>query len=84
MTTAIQAKEYTTGVAVSMRVTVSNDNGLRDENGSARLDYWLYDADGKEVTSGNKPVNGTFCNGWDGSVNVAFNYIAEYLGVVIL
>lgn len=84
MTAAIQAKEYTNGIAVSMRVTVSNDNGLRDENGSARLDYWLYDADGNEVTSGNKPVNGTFCNGWDGSVNVAFNYIAEYLGVVII
>jgi hypothetical protein len=84
MTTAIQAKEYTTGVAVSMRVTVSNDNGLRDENGTATLNYWLYDANGNEVTSGNKPVNGTFCNGWDGSVNVAFNYIAEYLGVVII
>jgi len=84
MTAAIQAKEYTNGVAVSMRVTVSNDNGLRDENGSARLDYWLYDANGNEITSGNKPVNGIFCNGWDSSVNVAYNYIAEYLSVTII
>lgn len=83
MTAAIQ-KEFTTGVAASMTVTVSNDNGLRDENGSATLNYWLYDANGNTVTDGNKPVNGEFTNGWDGSVNVAFNYIANYLGVVII
>lgn len=83
MTAAIQ-KVFTTGVAVSMTVTVSNDNGLRDENGSATLNYWLYDANGNTVTDGNKPVNGEFTNGWDGSVNVAFNYIADYLGVTII
>jgi hypothetical protein len=84
MTAAIRQKDFTTGVAVTMKVTVTNDNGLRDENGSARLDYWLYDADGNTVTDGNVNVNGEFTNGWDGSVNAAFVFIANYLGVVLI
>lgn len=77
-------KLYTTGTAVQMSVTVTNDNGLRNEEGRATLNYWLYSASDSNVTDGNINVNGTFCNGWDGSVNAAFNYIANYLGVVIL
>lgn len=84
MTTSIVPKQFQTGWAVTMTVTVTEDNGLRDEDGRAILNYWLYDLDGNLVTNGNKPVNGNFCNGWDGSVNAAFNFIADYLGVVII
>ena len=84
MTAAIKAHNFTTGVAVTMSVTVSNDNGLRNENGEATLNYSLYDANSNVVTSGNKPVNGEFTNGWDGSVNAAFSFIADYLGVNII
>jgi hypothetical protein len=80
----IESKTYKKGIATQMSVTVSNDNGLRDENGTARLDYCLYTNSNNVVADGNVNVGGTFCNGWDGSVNAAFNYIANYLGVVIL
>jgi hypothetical protein len=83
MTTAIIPQNFKTGTAVTMRVTITNDNGLRDENGTATIIYWLYDVDGNTVTDGNKPVNGEFTNGWDGSVNAAFSFIANYLGVKI-
>lgn len=73
-----------TGTSVEMSVTVTEDNGLRNEEGRARLDYWLYSNTGTVVTSGNVNVNGNFCNGWDGSVNAAFNYIANYLGLTII
>jgi len=73
-----------TGTAVEMSVTVTEDNGLRNEDGRARLDYWLYSSTDTVVTSGNINVNGTFCNGWDGSVNAAFVFIAEYLGVTLI
>jgi len=80
----IEPKTYTTGVAVQMSVTVTDDNGLRNEDGSAILNYWIYSESDSIVTNGNLPVNGTFCNGWDGSVNAAFYFIANYLGVIIL
>jgi hypothetical protein len=73
-----------TGTAVEMSVTVTEDNGLRNEDGQARLDYWLYSSNDAVVTSGNVNVNGDFCKGWDGSVNAAFVFIANYLGVVLI
>lgn len=84
MRMSIEPKMYKKGIATQMSVSVSNDNGLRDENGTAKLDYCLYTDTNNVVAEGNVNVDGTFCNGWDGSVNVAFNYIAEYLGVVII
>jgi hypothetical protein len=84
MRMSITPRTYTTGTAVQMSVTVTDDNGLRDENGTAILNYWLYDENDNIVTNGNKPVNGDFCNGWDGSVNAAFVFIAEYLGVTLI
>lgn len=83
MTTEIIPKYLSTGCAVTMKVTVSDDNELRNEEGRATLNYWLYDAEGNIVTGGSKNVNGDFCNGWDGTVNAAFNYIATYLDVVV-
>ena len=80
----IDTYTLSTGTAVEMSVTVTEDNGLRNENGSARLNYWLYSSNGSVVTEGNVNVNGTFCNGWDGSVNAAFVFIAEYLGVTLI
>lgn len=80
----IEPKTFTTGVATQMSVTVTEDNGLRNEDGRARLNYWLYSENNTVVTNGNVNVNDTFCNGWDGSVNAAFIYIADYLGVIIL
>ena len=80
----IEAKTFTTGTAVEMSVTVTDDNGLRNEEGRARLNYWLYTASDNVVTEGNVNVNGIFCNGWDGSVNAAFVFIANYLGVVLI
>jgi len=80
----IEPKTYTTGVAVQMSVTVTGDNKLRNEDGTAILNYWLYSESDNIVTNGNVNVNDTFCNGWDGTVNAAFIYIADYLGVIIL
>jgi len=80
----IKPQNFQTGWATSMSVTVTGDNGLRDENGTAILNYLVYADDDTVVTNGNLPVNGTFCNGWDGTVNAAFYFIANYLGVIIL
>jgi hypothetical protein len=71
----IQQKKYTTGVAVSLTVTVS----INGDSGSVW--YQLLDANNGIVTEGNLPVEGDFVSAYNSDDSVAANHIAEYLGV---
>ncbi len=74
----IQPREYTTGTATLLHVTAT----IADGSGS--IWYKLLDADNKIVTEGNLPVDTEFALAYNGSEIMAGNYIANYLGVVIL
>lgn len=74
----IQAKEYTTGVATKLQVTATISDG------SGSIWYKLLAADNTLVTEGNLPVDNEFALAYDGTEIMAANYIANYLGVVIL
>ena len=74
----IQAKEYTTGVAVKLHVTATISDG------SGSIWYKLFDAANNVVTNGNLPVDYEFALAYDGTEIMAANYIANYLGVVII
>lgn len=74
----IEYKEYTTGVATKLQVTATISNG------SGSIWYKLLAADNTLVTEGNLPVDNEFALAYDGTEIMAANYIANYLGVVIL
>ena len=74
----IQPREYTTGIATLLHVTAT----IADGSGS--IWYKLLNADNKIVTEGNLPVDSEFALAYNGSEIMAGNYIANYLGVVIL
>lgn len=74
----IQAKEYTTGVAVKLMV----DAAISGESGN--IWYKLFDAENNIVTDGCVPVGNEFISNYDYSEIYTANYIANYLGVVIL
>ena len=74
----IQPREYTTGIATLLHVTATIADG------SGAIWYKLLSADNKIVTEGNLPVDSEFALAYNGSEIMAGNYIAQYLGVVIL
>jgi hypothetical protein len=74
----IQPREYTTGTATLLHVTATIADG------SGAIWYKLLSADNKIVTEGNLPVDTEFALAYNGSEIMAGNYIANYLGVVIL
>jgi hypothetical protein len=74
----IQPREYTTGTATLLHVTAT----IADGSGS--IWYKVLSADNKIVTEGNLPVDSEFALAYNGSEIMAGNYIANYLGVVIL
>jgi len=74
----IQAKQYSTGVATLLHVKATIADG------SGAIWYKLLSADNKIVTEGNLPVDSEFALAYNGSEIMAGNYIANYLGVVIL
>jgi hypothetical protein len=74
----IQPREYTTGIATLLHVKAT----IADGSGS--IWYKLLSADNKIVTEGNLPVDTDFALAYNGSEIMAGNYIANYLGVVIL
>lgn len=76
--TQIEPKEYTTGVAVKLMV----DAAISGESGNVW--YKLFDAENKTVTDGCVPVGNEFIANYDYSEIYTANYIANYLGVVIL
>jgi hypothetical protein len=53
-------------------------------DGSGAIWYKLLDDKHKIVTEGNLPVDAEFALAYNGSEIMAGNYIANYLGVVIL
>jgi hypothetical protein len=74
----IQPREYTTGIATLLHVKATIADG------SGAIWYKLLSADNKIVTEGNLPVDSEFALAYNGSEIMAGNYIANYLGVVIL
>jgi len=74
----IQPREYTTGIATLLHVIATIADG------SGAIWYKLLSADNKIVTEGNLPVDSEFALAYNGSEIMAGNYIANYLGVVIL
>jgi len=74
----IEYKEYTTGIATKLHVTATISDG------SGSIWYKLLAADNTLVTEGNLPVDTDFALAYNGSEIMAGNYIANYLGVVII
>ncbi len=70
--------------ATQLQVTGINNAMLQSSDGYASFAYKIFDADGNLITNGVKSVDGDFCTTWDGNYDQAYNYIANYLGVVIL
>jgi hypothetical protein len=80
----IEPKITPQGVAVSLSAICVNNAMLQNDEGYASFSYSLFDKDGNLLSSGGVNVGGDFCATWDGNYNDAYNYIANYLGVVII
>lgn len=74
----ITGKTFSTGTPTLMQVTATISDG------SGSIWYKLFSADNNIVTEGNLPVDTEFALAYDGTEIMAANYIANYLGVVIL
>jgi hypothetical protein len=74
----IQATKYKNGIATLLQVmpTIADGAGL--------IEYKLFDADSNILACGNLPVDAEFALAYDGTEIMAGNYIANYLGVVII
>lgn len=74
----IQATKYKNGTATLLQVTPTIADG------AGLIGYKLFDADNNLIAWGNLPVDTEFALAYDGTEIMAGNYIANYLGVVIL
>lgn len=76
----IKAKEYTTGIASKMMMDVAISSDLQ----TGYIHYALFTEDNKKVTEGSLGVDAEYIAQHYKDYDVAVNYIANYLGVVIL
>ena len=74
----IKGRTFSTGTPTLMQVTATISDG------SGSIWYKLLAADNTLVTEGNLPVDSEFALAYDGTEIMAANYIANYLGVVII
>lgn len=80
----INPKNIPQGVAVFLSANCVNNAMLQSDEGYASFSYSLFDKDGNLLSSGGVNVGGDFCATWNGNYDQAYNYIANYLGVVII
>jgi hypothetical protein len=72
----IDNKKYPTAVTMSVTPNIGSDNGS--------IWYKIFNVNGEKVTEGNVPVDSDFIATYNGNEIIAANYIAQYLGVVII
>jgi hypothetical protein len=70
--------------AVALRVTQNYNTMLQSDEVSVSFTFVLTDSIVAVVKSGDKQENGELCADWNGNYDQAYNYVANYLGVVLI